>query len=313
MDPVETVFEAMRVASVLHGRLEASAPWGLAFDASPKAKFGLLVRGSCWLDFDGSPEPIALTTGDCFIALNNRSFSLRDALHSPTLPCASVVREPLGGTVEFGGGGATTTFISGWFEFDALSAQPLLRALPPVIHTRMDCHQSRLLQSTFELLATETSEHRLGSPLVISRLADVLFIHVIRAHLAEEGPAGKGWLAALSDRQIGAAMRALHEDISAPWTIEKLAGLAAMSRSAFAARFKELVGQPPMDYLTHWRMYRAGGMIRRNVSDLSTVAEAIGYASETAFNRAFKRVTGTTPGEYRRQHSGTEPRSIIAG
>lgn len=303
MDALDTVFDAMRVKSVLHARLEASAPWGLAFNGSPRAKFGLVTRGSCWLDVRGKDQPLALTGGDCFILLHDQPFAIRDAARTPTVPCADVVQNRLGEVIEFGGGGQVTTLISGWFEFDTLGAKPLLDALPPIIHTRMDCDQSWLLQSTFQLLATETAEHRLGSSLVVSRLADILFIHTIRAYLSADDAPRDGWLAALSDKQIGETIRAVHDNIAAPWTVEKLADKAAMSRSAFAARFKSLVGQPPMDYLTHWRMYQASSMIRRNSADLGGIAEAIGYDSETTFARAFKRVTGTTPGEYRRRHA----------
>ncbi|MGV8997087.1 MAG: AraC family transcriptional regulator [Parvibaculaceae bacterium] len=303
MDALDTVFEAMRVKSVLHARLEASAPWGLSFNASPRAKFGLVARGSCWLDIEGHDKPLALTGGDCFILLHDQAFSIRDTPKALTVPCVDVIQRRIGEVIEFGGGGPVTTLISGWFEFDALGARPLLDALPAIIHTRMDCDQSRVLQSTFQLLATETAEHRLGSSLVVSRLADILFIHTIRAYLNTEGAPREGWLAALSDRQIGETVRAIHADIAAPWTVEKLAARAAMSRSAFAARFKELVGQPPMDYLVHWRMYHAATMMRRNTSDIAHIANATGYESETSFARAFKRVTGSTPGMYRRMAS----------
>lgn len=303
MDALDAVFDAMRVKSVLHARLEASAPWGLSFNGSPRAKFGLVARGSCWLDIEGQNEPLALTGGDCFILLHEQPFAIRDTPKTRTVPCVDVIQNRIGEVIEFGGGGQVTTLISGWFEFDELGARPLLDALPPIIHTRMDCDQSRLLQSTFQLLATETAERRLGSSLVVSRLADVLFIHTIRAYLDADGAPREGWLAAMSDRQIGETVRAMHEDIAAPWTVEKLAVRAAMSRSAFAARFKELVGQTPMEYLAHWRMYYAGSMIRRNASDIGSIADAVGYDSETSFSRAFKRVTGATPGEYRRQRS----------
>ena len=307
MDALDTVFDAMRVRSVLHARLEASAPWGLSFNGSPRAKFGLVARGACWLDTEGEDQPIALTGGDCFILLHDRPFSIRDTAKTLTVPCADVIQNRTGEVIEFGGGGQVTTLISGWFEFDELGARPLLDALPTIIHTRMDCDQSRTLQSTFQLLATETAEHRLGSSLVVSRLADILFIHTIRAYLNDNGAPRDGWLAAMSDRQIGETVRAIHEDIAAPWTVEKLAARAAMSRSAFAARFKELVGQPPMDYLARWRMYQASSLIRYNAAGLADIAESIGYESEIAFARAFKRVTGSTPSEYRRQHNTQAP------
>lgn len=302
MDSLDVIFDAMRVQSVLHARLEASAPWGLSFRRSTRAKFGLVVRGSCWLGIEGEDRQLALTGGDCFILLGEQAFTIRDQPRTAPTSCDAVVKGRLGQTIEFGGGGAMTTLISGWFDFDPLGARPLLDALPQIVHARMDCDQSTLLQSTFQLLAIETAEQRPGSSLVLSRLGDVLFIHAIRAWLAQEDVPKTGWLAALSDRQIGNAMKALHADIARPWTVEELATFAAMSRSAFAQRFKALVGQTPMEFLFQWRIYQASARIRRNNASLSEIASSVGYESEAAFNRAFKRISGMTPGEYRRQH-----------
>lgn len=302
MDSLDVIFDAMRVQSVLHARLEASAPWGLSFRESPRAKFGLVVRGACWLEIDGEDRQLALTGGDCFVLLGAQAFTIRDRPRTAPRSCDAVVKGRLGQTIEFGGGGDRTTLISGWFDFDPIGARPLLDALPQIVHARMDCDQSRLLQSTFQLLAAETAEERPGSSLVLSRLGDVLFIHAIRAWLAQEDAPKTGWLAALSDRQIGNAMKALHADIARAWTVEELAAFAAMSRSAFAQRFKTLVGLTPMEFLTQWRVYQASARLRRNDASLAEIASSVGYDSEAAFNRAFKRIAGRTPGEYRRQH-----------
>lgn len=302
MDSLDVIFDAMRVQSVLHARLEASAPWGLSFRESPRAKFGLVVRGACWLEIDGEDRQLALTGGDCFVLLGTQAFTIRDRPRTAPRSCDAVVKGRLGQTIEFGGGGDRTTLISGWFDFDPIGARPLLDALPQIVHARMDCDQSTLLQSTFQLLAAETAEERPGSSLVLSRLGDVLFIHAIRAWLAQEDAPKTGWLAALSDRQIGNAMKALHADIARGWTVEELAASSAMSRSAFAQRFKTLVGLTPMEFLVQWRIYQASARLRRNDASLAEIASSVGYDSEAAFNRAFKRIAGKTPGEYRRQH-----------
>jgi AraC-like DNA-binding protein len=300
MDPLDQIFAAMRVHSAIYARLEATAPWGLSFIGDQNARFGLVVRGSCWLSVEGMDQPIALTAGDCFVLLRGTAYTLRDDLHTPTQNCADVVRDKVGGACEFGGGGAPATIITGWFDFDRLSAQPLVELLPPVLHARMDQDRSYVLQATLQLLAMETNEGGLGSGLVISRLVDILFIQVIRVHVATSAGPEVGWLAALADKRIGAAIQAIHQETDRPWTVEALASVAGLSRSAFALRFKELVGESPYEYLTRWRMFRAGCLLRQSDKPLSEIATLAGYESDVAFNKAFKRITGFTPGSYRR-------------
>lgn len=300
MDLLDTLFDAMHVKSLIHGRLEARAPWGIRFDESARIKFGLVVRGHCWLETARLERPIALTGGDCFLLSDDAPLGLRDTPASPLVPCNLIVDKGKAGVARFGGSGAETVLVCGWFEFDPLDARPLLDVLPPLLVTHMDEDQSQLLQSTFALLAAEAGSERIGSSTVVSRLGEILFISAIRSHLAERGAAGgTGWLGALADRRIGAAMRALHAEVGRDWTVETLAELSGMSRSAFAVRFKEIVGTTPMEYLAQWRMYRAGVMLRRERKALGEVAALVGYRSEAAFNRAFKKASGMTPGAFR--------------
>jgi AraC-like DNA-binding protein len=306
MDPLDEVFLAMRVQDALYARLEASAPWGLSTRrVDGTARFGLIVRGGCWLTLDDSTpkaEAIALVAGDCFVIPHGRPYTLRDHMRSATVNCVDVVRANLGGVVPLGGGGAGTTIISGWFNFDAYGARPLLDLLPPLLHIRMDQHRNNLLQATLQLLAAETAQRGLGSGLVASRLADIIFMQAVRAHIETlDTEAGTGWLAALSDRRIGAALALMHKDIAATRTVEELATAAGMSRSGFALRFKEKVGQSPLDYQARWRMFRAGHLLRSTDTPLAEVAGRVGYESEAAFNKAFKRMTGTAPGAFRRK------------
>lgn len=308
MDPLDDVFQAMRVENALYARLEATAPWGLKTRrVDGTARFGLVLRGGCWLTLD-EPSParaaVALAAGDCFLIPHGLPYTLRDAPKSPTVNCVDVIRGNVGGVVEVGtpGGGALTSIVSGWFHVDPEGARPLLDLLPPLIHIRMDHERTRLLQSTLQLLAMETSQRGLGSGLVVSRLADILFMQAVRAHIeAADADAGTGWFAALADRRLGAALRALHKDVAARWTVESLAEAAHMSRSGFALRFKEKVGQAPLDYLMRWRMFRASHLLRRTDHSLAQVAGSVGYESEASFNKAFKRLTGVAPGAYRRQ------------
>ena len=305
MDPLDEVFSAMHVESALYARLEAGAPWGLKTRrVDTTTRFGLMLRGGCWLTLDDpelAHEPIALVAGDCFVIPRGHAYTLRDQMKSPTVNCVDVVRANLGGVVTLGGGGVASTIISGWFTFDPHGARPLLDLLPPLLHIRMDQSRTQLLQASLQLLAMETARQRLGSGLIVSRLADIIFVQAVRAHIDTLDPdADSGWLAALADRRIGAALNLLHRDVAANWTVETLAAAAGMSRSAFALRFKEKVGQSPLEYLTRWRMFRAGHLLRNSDKALVEIASSVGYESEAAFNKAFKRTTGSAPGAYRR-------------
>src|ERR1035437_3739252 len=170
-----------------------------------------------------------------------------------------------------------------------------------LILVRADQAQTLALHATLQLLASEMAAPAPGSEVVVKRLADILFIQCVRAHIASSSEACKsGWLRAIFDPQIGASLKAMHERIQNPWTVETLAEAACMSRSAFALRFKELLGETPLEYLTNWRMYKATGLLREDDRKLFEVARSVGYDSDAAFSKAFKRVLGMAPKEYRR-------------
>jgi AraC-like DNA-binding protein len=303
MDPLDDVFAAMRVGSALYARLEVTAPWGISFAAGQGARFGLVVRGGCWMSVEGLAEPIALATGDCYVLARGTKYRLQDHLHTPTQNCFDVIGQRVGGVIELGGGGVGATIVTGWFVFDAVGARPLLELMPLLVHARTDLHRSQLLQATLQQLSTETAEPGLGSGTVISRLADMLFVQAIRAHVASAGEANGGWLAALADPRLGSAIRAMHEDTAHAWTIDALASRVGMSRSAFAARFRERVGEPPLAYLTRWRMFRAATALRSTDQTVAEVAFSVGYESESAFSKAFRRVNAVSPGVFRREQT----------
>ena len=211
-----------------------------------------------------------------------------------------VIQSNTGEAVHFGGGGIATTIIGGKFTFDRAQSKPLTDLLPALVHIRADAAERTPLQQTLQLLASEAAQSSVGSQLVLKRLADVLLIQVIRAHVASGACQRTGWLHALTDQQIGKALRSMHERIEHPWTVAALASEAGMSRSAFAVRFKEIVGETPLEYLTRWRMYRAAVLLREGEKKLIDIAHSIGYDSDGAFTKTFKRIVGVTPGEYRR-------------
>jgi AraC-like DNA-binding protein len=300
MDPLTDILTGLRIRAASFTRMDASAPWGIKSPGERGVNFVLLVRGSAILTTPGSTQPIALRGGDVFLKLDNTPYRLYDHEDSTLIDCVDVERRRVGNHIQIGGGGALTTFVSGSFEMDALQARPLLRALPPLLHLKLDQHRSLAFQSVLEMLALETESPGLGSEAVISRLFELLFVHAIRAYSLLPGGPTRGWLGAIADRHLAKALEAMHGAPAEDWTVESLARAAGMSRSGFAARFKTVVGQSPLDYLTQWRMYCATRLLQRGDVALSEVSRQVGYESVAAFNRVFRREIAMTPGAFRR-------------
>jgi AraC-like DNA-binding protein len=309
----------MRVTAFGRHRLEATAPWGLIQQpqtkkaVAPSAKnnaptdlahFAMLARGNCWLSIDGIPEPIPLTGGDCLLLARDTSIVLRDSLRTrPKWTFREIAATANNNVAHCGGGGAPATIVCGSLSFAGASLKPITQLLPRFILIKAEQARTLALHSTMQALASEMTEQAPGSEVVANRLAEVLFIQVLRAHIASAPERHKGWLRAIFDRQIGAALSAIHQTVATPWTVESLAEAAGMSRSAFAARFKELLGQTPLEYVTEWRMQKAMPLLQQRNKKLSDVARSVGYASDAAFSKAFKRVVGANPGEYLKRGS----------
>jgi len=291
----------MRVDSVVYGRIELTAPWGVRFDKGEYACFGTVARGNAWLTVEGQAQPIALAGGDCFcLFAQSHEHTLGDQPKTSTANMQDVARMKCGGVIRYGGGGVSTTVLGGRFTFDKSHSKPLTDLLPPFIHVQSDRVQALPLRESLELFAAEAAQSCLGSYLVLKRLADILLLQLIREYVSSSTCRETRWLRALSDPRIGGALRSMHEKIEQPWTVGELASAAGMSRSAFALRFREVVGETPLDYLTRWRVYRATVLLREGGRKLTEIANAVGYDSDGSFNKTFKRVVGVTPGEYRR-------------
>jgi AraC-like DNA-binding protein len=317
MDPLTDIFKTMHLRAVGPLRLEATAPWGIAhspeeadsrsvqspdfrmFRPSEFAHVAMVSRGNCWLSVDGIPEPIPLTGGDCFLLAPGSAYGLRDHPNT-TATSLCQVRRSVGGSLHYGGGGAPATVIWSLLRFDKPSLKPVTQLLPRLILVKAEQARTLALHSTLQLLATEMAEQAPGSEAVADRLAEVLFIQTLRAHIASSAETCRQpWLRAIFDAQIGTALKAIHENVNGPWTVESLAETAGMSRSAFAQRFKGLLGQTPLEYVTDWRMQKALQLLKGEDKKLVEVAQSVGYESDAAFSKAFKRVVGLTPGEYR--------------
>jgi AraC-like DNA-binding protein len=301
VDPITDIFTAMRVESVLYGRIELTAPWGLRFDRGEYACFGTVARGNAWLTVEGEAQPIALAGGDCFcLFAQSHEHTLGDHPETSAANMQDVARTKCGSVIRYGGGGASTTILGGKFTFDKSNSKPLMDLLPRLIHVQNDRVQASPLQQSLHLFAAEAAESCLGSHLVLKRLADILLLQLIREYVSSSTCRETSWLRALSDPRIGGALRSMHEKIEQPWTVGELASAAGMSRSAFALRFQEVVGETPLDYLTRWRVYKAAVLLREGDRKLTEIANAVGYDSDGSFHKTFKRIVGVTPGEYRR-------------
>lgn len=315
MDPITDFIQSIQIAGVIQARLEASAPWGLrrepnveerdrkhsaASTSSAYAHFGLVTRGNCWLSVDGLPDAMSVSGGDCFLSAPGSRYTVRDNPRTSSQSFCSVSSENGSQVIEYGGGGAPTTIIYGWFRFCATSLKPLARLLPPVIVLRIDQPETPTLSATMDMLASEMAKPGLGSGLVVQRLADILFVQALRAHIeSKSGSCNSGLLRAFFDPHIGVALKSMHGKVEAPWTVESLAAASGMSRSAFAMRFKEMVGETPLEYLTTWRMQKAASLLRKGDQKLIDVARSVGYDSHAAFSKAFKRVVHVAPRQFR--------------
>ena len=328
MDPITDIFRTMHVTAFGLHRLEATAPWGLkqatqaeetirpsGKSAPPKdlAHFAMVSRGNCWLSVEGISEPIPLTGGDCFLLAKGTSIVLRDSPRSrPRLTFQQIGAKAIGNVAHCGGGGAPTTIVCGSLSFDDASVKPIAQLLPSFILMKADEARTLALHNTVRALASEMAEQAPGSGVVATRLAEVLVIQVLRAHIASQVEGrNKGWLRAIFDPHIGTALSAVHGNVSTHWTVESLATAAGMSRSAFAARFKELLGQTPLEYVTEWRMQKAMHLLEKRDEKLIGVARSVGYESDAAFSKAFKRIVGASPGEYLKRVDQSEVLSKV--
>lgn len=308
MDMLAEALQSFQLHSTVLYRGTFGAPWGVEF--SPKSKehcdasFHCVLTGQSFLHVEGTAATaLALKAGDFVVIPHGTTHSLRDALSTPVRPIEqtrpSSSNNPSEG-LRYGGDGAETTLLCGTFSFRDGSTNPLVRSLPPLIHVNAESgREVRWLEPTLGFLACEANNDRPGAQTVINRLCDILFIQAIRFYLSEIPPCTRGWFRAMQDEQIGAALHTLHSQPELPWSVGELANRAFLSRSSFSARFTELMGEPPMQYVTRWRIHIAGALLRDSDLPLREIATRVGYESEAAFSKAFKRQLGIAPGAYR--------------
>lgn len=299
MDPLSDVVSLLRVQSALSSRLETRGDWALDFPASHHIFFGAVLEGAAWLVVGDDARALKIAAGDCYLITAELPWRVASNLRLDPSdgPSVMAVQGP-DGIVRHGSGKKNFVGVNGRFRLDDDSSDTLLHFLPPLIHLPAGSVREGPLRSAFELIRFETEAIRPGAGAVASSLAMIVLVHILRVYLDNCILQPNGWLGAIADSRVGAALTLMHGDIARHWKVEDLAAAVGMSRAAFAERFKSLVGLPPLDYLTRWRMAVARDALRSDKS-LSAIAASVGYASDSAFNIAFKRATGHSPGWYR--------------
>ncbi len=312
VDPLGEALHLMRMSGVFYTVSRFTAPWGLALPPMKNClMFHVVTSGRCWLEVDGA-QPRSLAPGSLALVPHGEGHRLVSEPGGSAAALFDLPREQLSERYEIlrhGGGGQATRMVCGAVRFDHPAAEHLVTLLPRMICIdSWNATRAEWLQSTLHLMAAEAKDLQPGGETVITRLADVLVVQAIRSWIAENHAAHTGWLGALHDPQIGRAILLVHRDPARAWTVESLAAETGMSRSAFAARFKERVGESPMHYVTRWRMLVATKWLHEEDSPLSDLAGRLGYQSEAAFSRAFKRFVGVSPGAVRRSAAGDRRR-----
>lgn len=320
MDALSETLRVVRLVGAIFIDARFSAPWCyysppadkvaplLEPSADRVAIFHLVTEGSCWVEVDGS-APVRLEAGDVVLMTQGDAHLMAS---QPGLPPARggasleavLSRRP--GVLRHGGGGAPTKLVCGYLACDARLARLLLGGLPPLLRVSLRGSSSGAwLEASVRYALEEVRSPRAGGEGVLAKLAEVLFIEVLRLYMQQPGAGGHGWLAGVRDRTIGAVLAAMHRQPAHPWTLAELARHAGTSRSVLAERFQQLMDCTPMQYLTQWRMTLAANMLRHGNAPLVRIAAEVGYQTDTAFSRAFRREYGLPPATWRRNGPST--------
>jgi AraC-like DNA-binding protein len=322
MDALSDVLRAVRLTGAIFFDIRASEPWvaetppgaaivGAMFpDSEHLICYHVITQGDCWACVPGEP-PMRLSSGDIIVLPHGDTHVLSSTPGLRRSPDMSLYRLPRDGklpvSISMGDPqGDATHFVCGFLGCDARPFNPLLSALPRVL--RVSDQAGGALAAYVQFALVESKEPRIGGQGVLGRLSELMFVAAVRQYL-ETLPADRtDWLAGLRDPFVGRALAALHRNPARAWTIESLARNAALSRSALAQRFTQFVGQPPMQYLTNWRMQLAANHLLSGTESVAVIANRVGYESEAAFSRAFKKVVGAPPSQWRRRRNDTRER-----
>jgi AraC-like DNA-binding protein len=304
VDVLTDVLAVLESGPTLCARTQARAPWGLRFGGNQGFGFHVVLHGTCWLTSTAEP-PLELHTGDVVLLTSGRehvlandpatpavTFRLEDERKASRIGHQHIAGSPVG---------ARTVLLSGAYRLEPRRPHPLLATLPDLVYLPNRRRQG--LHTAVDLLGVEVEEQQPGADAIVASLVDALLVYILRAW-QEEHPTS--WSRALTDPSIGPTLHRIHQDPARSWTVEQLSVEAGLSRATFGRRFTALVGEPPLTYLTRWRLTTAARLLRQQDAPLSAVAHQVGYTSEFAFAKAFKREYGLAPGSYRRLARFTE-------
>ncbi|MEM9557163.1 MAG: AraC family transcriptional regulator [Acidobacteriota bacterium] len=302
MDVLSEILDQLEMRGSLYFSTAFSAPWSIDVPADTNVcRFHVVVQGPCRITVTETGDALDLAKGDLVLVPHGNAHWLQSDVDEPLRPLPEVLAEGHldDGRLRWGGGGAETRMVCGYFDFDKETTHPLLDALPGLIPVRAtSSYDFTWIDNLTRFIGQEAGSGRPGSDAIARRLSEVLFIQVVRQY-ADTAPSAVPVLSAIVHPQLGRALRAVHAEPGGSWTVDAMAGAAALSRTAFAESFHRLVGQPPMTYLTQLRMRHARRLLRTELAT-AAVGERVGYQSEAAFHRAFKRAYGLGPGAYRR-------------
>ncbi|MBY3211720.1 MULTISPECIES: AraC family transcriptional regulator [Rhizobium] len=312
MDPLSDVLSLLKPHAYVSSGFDAGGDWAVQFgDQHKLIKCYAVVSGDCWLTVDGVADPVRLVAGDCFVLPTGRPFRLGSSIDGAAVGAGEIFPAARrGGVVTLNGGGGLF-LVGSRFGVRGNQADMLLGMLPPIVHIHEQPEQAALRWSV-EQMMKELREEQPGNALVAQHLAHMMLVQALRVHLDTGGGDSVGWFFSLADKQLGAAIKAIHVEPAYQWTLQELGEIAGMSRSTFALRFKERVGEPPMQYVARWRMLLACDRLENSNDPVSTVAASLGYESESAFSTAFKRVMGCSPRQYGRFRMAKPEASSVA-
>lgn len=301
MDPLSEVLTLLRPTHTRTAALDVAGPWSLRFPNRQGIKFCAVERGECWISAEGGQQLQHLQQGDCFLLSKAGSYVLCSDPQLAPVDAASVLDLEATGRRTLHGGG-DHLIVSGSFRFADTDAVRVLDPLPGIVQVSHGDSEAILLRRALARLAEELVQPRPGAALVVEHLAHLMLVEMLRLFLSSEHPAlPPGWMQAMTDPRIADSIRAMHGEPARTWRLDDLASIAAMSRTVYAGRFKQLMGVSPIEYLTNWRMLLAASRLRSTQQTLARIAADVGYSSEFSFIAAFTRVMDVAPGRYRRQ------------
>ena len=300
MDALSDVLDSLKFKGVVYQKILFTAPWGVAIAQDQYSQFWRLLKGTCYVSIPGE-EMIRMNEGDFVLVPHGAAHRILGHPENVSVPSAQYVKALQCGQPLFRGDDEETLLIGGHFEFTSPILHPFVQSLPKVI--RINTHQNEIrlwLEQASSFMNDELKAGKAGNQLILGRLAEVVFILIIRAYI-EEADVAQGFLRAFKNPKISASLNAMHAAPEKEWTLSQLATVAGMSRSLYCKEFKTLLGDTPLAYLTDWRILKARELLLANKENINEIAEQVGYQSEAAFNRLFKSKIGETPAGYRRR------------